>query len=300
MNIETKIHTLSLVAGTESCNARCPFCVSKMTPPQGIGIQETPINWERFALAARLAKEGSVNTAMITGKGEPTLFPGHISKYLENLADQEEELGFTIPAKELQTNAIMFEKKRDQYDPLLEKWHSLNLKTVAISIVHFEEERNREIYLPYSRSYIDLPGVLDNLHEIGLRTRLACVLVNRYIDSPNLLEQLINFATRNKVEELTIRPVNKPDGSVDSDVYEWTSQHQLKQRQQDAMRGYLEKEGTVVNQLPFGATVYDVHGQNVCLTNSLTKDVDTSYMRQLIFFPNGRLATDWTEEAELV
>jgi hypothetical protein len=208
-------------------------------------------------------------------------------------------LGFSIPAKELQTNAVVFERKKDKYDPLLTKWQGLDLKTVAISIVHFESERNREIYLPYSRSYIDLPGVLENLHELGLRTRLACVLVNRFIDSPKLLEQLINFATRSKVEELTIRPVNKPDKTSDTDVYEWTNQHQLKQSQLDAMKGYLEKTGTVVKELPFGATIYDVHGQNVCLTNSLTKDEDDSYMRQLIFFPNGRIATDWMEGAEL-
>lgn len=27
-----KIQTLSVVAGTEACNARCPFCVTGMTP----------------------------------------------------------------------------------------------------------------------------------------------------------------------------------------------------------------------------------------------------------------------------
>ncbi len=30
-----KIQTFSIVAGSEACNARCPFCISKMTVPNG-------------------------------------------------------------------------------------------------------------------------------------------------------------------------------------------------------------------------------------------------------------------------
>lgn len=299
MNEETKIQTLSLVAGTEACNARCPFCVSKMTPPQGMTLKEDPINWERFKIAAKLAKDGDTETAMITGKGEPTLFPVHITGYLEHLREREEALRFRIPKKELQTNAVVFDRRKAQYDPLLEKWAGLELTTVAISIVHFEAERNREIYLPYSKSYIDLESVLGTLHGLGLRTRLACVLVNGYIDSSDKLAQLIDFASRNRAEELTVRPVNKPD-EAQGNVYEWTAAHHLLQAQFDDIQGYLEKEGKLTRQFPFGATVYDVSGQNVCLTNSLTRDVDASYMRQLIFFPNGRIATDWTEGAELL
>ena len=31
-----KINTLTAVVGTKACNARCPYCVSQMTPDCGI------------------------------------------------------------------------------------------------------------------------------------------------------------------------------------------------------------------------------------------------------------------------
>ncbi len=297
MNEETKIQTLSLVAGTEACNARCPFCVSKMTPLQGVTLKEEPIDWDRFKVAMTLAKEGNTETAMITGKGEPTLFPGHITGYLDNLRSEENAQGFQIPKKELQTNAIVFDRKRAQYDPLLERWAELELETVAISIVHYEPERNREIYLPYSNSYINLESVLEYLHGMGIRTRLACVLVNGYIDSSDKIARLIDFARNNNSEELTIRPVNKPD-LAQGDVYEWTAAHHLTRPQFEDIHTFLEKNGSIQREFPFGATVYDMGGQNVCLTNSLTKDTNSHYKRQLIFFPNGRIATDWTEGSQ--
>jgi hypothetical protein len=45
--------------------------------------------------------------------------------------------------------------------------------------------------------------------------------------------------------------------------------------------------------LPHGATIYDVKGQNVCMTNSLTLSTNPDEIRQLIYFPDGRLMYDW-------
>jgi len=245
MEKETKIQTLSLVTGTEACNARCPFCVSKMTPTMGVNMREEPVNWDKFKKVMTLAKEGNAETAMLTGKGEPTLFPGQISDYLKHIASEERDQGFQIETKELQTNGILFDKKREHFEPLLGEWKNSDLRTVAISIVHFEADKNREIYLPYSDSYINLPRVIKMLHENGLRTRLACIMVNGFIDSPEKLDQLIEFARKNNSEELTIRPVNKPDGTRNTEVFDWIGQHHLDERQLDSITNYLTKEGTV-------------------------------------------------------
>ena len=37
-----RIQTFSILAGSEACNARCPFCISKMTPPLGVDARSTP------------------------------------------------------------------------------------------------------------------------------------------------------------------------------------------------------------------------------------------------------------------
>ena len=49
----------------------------------------------------------------------------------------------------------------------------------------------------------------------------------------------------------------------------------------------------LVMTLIHGAQVYDVQGQNVCLTDSLTIDAKSDDLRQLIFFPDGHLRYDW-------
>jgi hypothetical protein len=39
--------------------------------------------------------------------------------------------------------------------------------------------------------------------------------------------------------------------------------------------------------------VYDIEGQNVCMTNSLTRDTNIENIRQIIYFPDGHIRYDW-------
>lgn len=298
---EQKIATLSIVAGTPECNARCPFCVSKMTPIHGMEARGTDIEWSRFDKAFTYAKDGQAESAMITGKGEPTLFHKQITQYLSRICDNEERSSFHFQSKELQTNGIRFEQKPKVFDPLLSEWKKLGLNTIAVSVVHYEAEENRKIYVPYLSNYINLSSLVDRLSGFGFRTRLACIMVDGLIDSPEKVREMIDFARQNKVEELTLRPVNKPETSRSNEVYTWTAAHQLHPDNLTAINEFLSSNGSVVKRLPWGGAVYNVEGQNVCLTNSLTRDTEGSPIRrQLIFYPNGVIATDWTQESEVL
>ena len=279
------IQTFSILTGSEACNARCPFCVSKMTPPQGITLKEPEVNWRNFKKAALLAKQKDVTTTMITSKGEPTLFPQQISKYLDALQE------FQFPIIELQTNGtLLADEKNDNY---LKEWYEKGLTTIAISIVHYDPEKNRQIYLPYKKEYIDLPALINKLHKIGFSIRLACILIDKLIDNSKDLERLILFAKQNKAEQLTIRPVNKPNVSRNPAIYNWTTENHLKGEQLTEIKDYLIKNGIQLMRLGYESIAYDVNGQNVCLTNSLTIDPESDNLRQLIFFPDGHLRYDW-------
>src|SRR3989304_9471286 len=105
-----KIQTFSIVAGSEACNARCPFCISKMTPPLGVTLKEPKVNWRNFKKACRLAQSCGVTTAMITSKGEPIIFPKQISKYLRAMQIYE------FPIIEVQTNGIMIAERPRVYE----------------------------------------------------------------------------------------------------------------------------------------------------------------------------------------
>ena len=75
-----KFQTMSLVAGTPACQAKCPFCVSKMTVPQDKTLGSTNINGRNLKKGLLFAERSGVTTVLITGKGEPTLYPLDISE----------------------------------------------------------------------------------------------------------------------------------------------------------------------------------------------------------------------------
>lgn len=285
--VPMKIQTFSIVAGSEACNARCPFCVSKMTESHHLGVKEPEVRWRNFRKACELAARSGVTTAMITGKGEPTLFPGQITRYLEELQP------FGIPLVDLQSNGILFLEQRERYRPHLEAWHERGLTLIALSIVHYDPEKNREVYLPHRERYVDLAALVDLLHEHGFSVRLACVMADGFIDTTEEVDELIRFSRERAVEHLTLRPVRRPGRSRDEGVASWTEEHALKPEQERAIAGHLAGRGSELMRLMHGAIVYDVDGQNVCLTDCLTIDPTGEDIRQLIFFPDGHLRYDW-------
>lgn len=282
-----KIQTFSILAGSEVCNARGPFCISKMTPPLGVELKEPEVHWRNFDVACRLAKQSGVTTAMFAGKGEPTLFPSQITKYLQAMKKYE------FPLVEMQTNGILLYEKQGTYSKHLREWYELGMTLLAVSIVHYDPEKNRQVYLPYKRSYIDLPGLIRLIHECGLSVRLTCILANGFIDNREKLQNLIHFAKANKVEQLTVTPVNKPEKSENPEVWNWTNTHHLTSEQLEDIRDYIEKNGSHLLTLFHGARVYDVHGQNLCFNHCLSVHPSGEDMRNLIFFPDGHLRYYW-------
>ncbi|MBP6592473.1 MAG: radical SAM protein [Candidatus Obscuribacter sp.] len=284
-----KVRTFSIVAGSMACQARCPFCVAHMTPKNGIGSKAPDINWRNFKKACQFARDGGCSTAMITSKGEPTIFPDQVSEFLQNLAP------FNFPVIELQTNGLLIadgpgNKVTDQH---LKDWYDAGLTTVAISVSHYDADKNKEIYMAGKKDYMDLPALIAKLHRFGFSVRLAVVMVKGYIDSVAEVEKMIAFAQANKVEQLTFRPVTKPDKSENEAIFKWTSEHHVPAELEGQLNKHLSSVGNSVLELAHGATVYDVRGQNVCMTNCLTIQPDNDELRQVIFFPDGHLRYAW-------
>ena len=282
-----RVRTFSVLAGSRACNARCPFCISRMTIPHGMTLQQPEVNWRNFRKACLLARDMGAVTAMITGKGEPTLFPEMITGYLHTMQD------YNFPLIELQTNGIAIMEDQARYGEYLSCWHDLGLNTVALSIAHYETEKNREVFVPYKEHYIDLPGLIDCLHEHDLTVRLSCVLVNGYICDPDRLQKLIEFARENQAEQLTVVPVNGPARSDDPDVTRWTKENALTPEQAAAIQDFLTTHGNKLLEFKHGAVVYDVGGQNLCLSSCLTATSRAGEIRNLIFFPDGHIRYDW-------
>lgn len=293
MNGTMNFETFSILTGTEACNARCPFCVAKLSPTFE-GVNDKKIHWRNFNKGAQLARDARVSTVIITSYGEPTLFPKEISAYLSEL------IPYKFPIIELQTNAVVFELFKEKYTDYLKKWYELGLDIIAISIVHYDKEINRECYMPRKEKYIDLQGVIQQLKDIGFSVRLNCTLAKGWMDSAEKLHHLIKFSKQCGAFQLTVRPVNTPFDSRNKGVSTWVKDHLLEETQVQEFKDYLRNNGVVLLKKPYGAIIYDIKGYNVCMTNCFTLDENQDNMRQLIFFPNGALRYDWQYNAVLL
>jgi molybdenum cofactor biosynthesis enzyme MoaA len=264
-----------------------------MTHGGGIGPKPCLVNWRNFKIAISLAKQAGVTTAMITGKGEPTLWPDTILSYMTCLSGE-------FPLIELQTNGINISNGKISNDDLKE-WWGRGLTTVAVSVAHWDDGRNREIYLPNKPEYPPLTDLIKTLHEVGLSVRLNCVMLKEYIDCWGRVEEMANFAKDNKVEQLTLMPVNS-SSLKNTEQEKWVERNRVESSEVRHIKYALELQGEVLMELAHGALVFDFHGQNVCLSNCLSREMydDKSLMRNLIFFPDGHLRYDWECEGAVI
>lgn len=286
-----KIQTLSIVAGTTACDTNCPFCVSKMTPKNGV---QSNVDYTNFNTACKFASRCGVTTAMITGKGEPTLYPHQITMYLKMLNDHQ------FPFIELQTNGINLYLD-SAYKEYLIQWKRFGLTTISLSCVHYEDKQNREIY---GEKYPPLRELITDLQKMGFSVRLGCIMINGWINSFADVHAFVQFAkTLDKQVQLTFRPVTLPIREKGYEkVYNWVADHQVGEMYLKAIDTLFEDTSDIVPLLDLvhGATVYDYQGQNVCMTNCLTRSTNKDEVRQLIYFPDGRLRYDWEYEGAIL
>ena len=104
-----KFKMFSVVVGTESCIASCPFCVSGVKPNEE-NLKERKISWRNLKIAGNLANRSGIDTVMLTSRGEPTLFPEQITEYLKHLKE------FQFPFVELQSNCIPISLNKEKYE----------------------------------------------------------------------------------------------------------------------------------------------------------------------------------------
>lgn len=302
-----KIQTFSVVAGTKACQAKCPFCVSKMT-----GFAELPprseFNSKLFGKAARLAQIGRCTDVLITGKGEPTLYPDEISDWLRRLEP------WRFPYTAIQTNALDMGRLAAGETPdakgftvsTLKDWWTRGLDTIAISVVGITKEHNAPVYLGEDADqddYPDLKNTIAYLKDLGFSIRLCLMMHKKGIWSWRGLKKVIDFCRDNEVEQLTARPLRSPSRATHSvATSDYVDKHSLTPIEEELIARCAREYGSVIGHLMHGATIFDVDGQNLCLSDCLTinKPKDGPDIRTLIFYPDGRTTWDWAHKGAVL
>ncbi len=280
-----KIQTFTIVVGGNKCNATCPYCVSKLTGKTTCSDKIEDINIRNFHKACKFAKMSGVSTVLLTGKGEPLLYPDHITKYLEILKD------YDFPFIELQTNGIELNSISGHQ---LEKWYNLGLTTVSLSCVHWYTSNNENIF----KRDIQLAENIKMLHNFGFSVRISCVMIDGMIDDITMVKGFVEWCKLEKVEQFTVRPVTNIkhsdcDTDAEHEIYQWILKNKLSRTDIKKIKEYFDTNATILLDLAHGARVYDYKGQNISISNCLTESTNPDDIRQLIYYQNGRLMYSW-------
>lgn len=226
---------------------------------------------------------------LLTGKGEPTLFPDDVTSTVDIAASH----GF--PFIEIQTNGLLFiGTTAARYSEYLKRWYGSGMTTVSVSIAHYDAERNASLVAPQlKRGEYDIWEIVNTLHALGFSVRVNCTLVKGYIDSASEVEKLLAVSSEHAVEQVTVRNVTRPEDSENEEIADWVNEHRVEGLEGVICRHFEHAGARQLLRLPHGAIIYDWRGQNFCVNNCLTSSSDPENMRQLIFFPDGRLRYDW-------
>jgi len=283
-----KTNTFSIVVGTIACNANCPFCVAQMTKDTS-NLPSMDVNWDKFDLAMDVVKAASngLITVLLTGKGEPTLYPKQITQYLHKLS-------YEFPLVELQTNGTRLTSEN------LKAWSDQGLTGVCVSVCHYDcQLSNRLMGIEEEFSWRETVRLIK---DSGLLSRVNLTVSKdpNGIDSPDAFEAFVEEVSQmGCVDQITVREIEVPEvKSAEKEVYQWSVEN--KANILGRVKRSMDRVYPVILTLPHGAVIYDVEGQNVCLNNCLTEMGNPDELRQLIFFPDGRLMHSWQYESARV
>ncbi len=279
-----KTHTFSIVVGDSRCNAACPFCVSKMTATEF----SPDINFDekKFDTAIKIVEQmkDGLLTVLLTGKGEPLLFPKQITRYLDILNGR-------FPLIELQTNGTLVAKNLKN----LCKWQNDGLTLVCLSVASYSADCSNQVMGIKDDNY-DYWHTASMLKDIGLNVRLNCTMTTAGTHRPEDCETLITRANNAGIDQVTFREVETPSmpySVVSDSIWVWVIKHKP-ENAANKLHHYLALNGAVkLLELPHGGIVYSHRDQNVTIGNCLTETTDPDDIRQLIFFPDGRLTYSW-------
>jgi hypothetical protein len=257
-----------------------------MTLKPGTGAGGSPIRWDRFQTACKIfehARDG-LASVVLTGVGEPLLYPTEIDTYLDFMKGQ-------FPLVELQTNGVRVAELDSCRHRWWDRWKRRGLTQVSVSITHTDPARSNEIMVIKEQyNYWD---TIELLKKIGFSVRLNCTMLKSGIYLPSQVHDLIDLCAERGVDKLTLREVEIPVAPRDLRVGLWAADEKPHGAAARLCKNLEMNGATLLTELPHGGVVYDMRGQNVAVATCLTKTTDPNDIRQIIFFPDGRIAYDW-------
>lgn len=281
-----KIYSVSALVGGPACNGKCSFCAGAYLRPEA--HLDNPIYWKNYESAIKLSARYGGWSLSLTGSGEPTLYPAHITKALE-IYDKCASQGAYFPNVNLFTNGIQL-ADREFCDKWLPQWRSLGLTNIAISLHSANEGRQALAY--GLEAYPPFVNVFNNIRQHGIGVRCTLLLRKGEVDNGERYANAIDILRGLDIDNITSWPVGNPDGSRNEFTPSRTGIWSI--------RWWLKRYAKLCHGHQWGGGVYDYKGSILRLTDYVTKhNPKNDYVRQLVVFQDGTVAYSWIREGAL-
>jgi hypothetical protein len=246
-------------------------------------------DWRRFDKACRYAsrtEDRPAQIALITGRGEPTLYPGHLGTIINRLDK-------VFPCIELQTNGILYKELP------WEEWKLYGLNTIAISVCSLNSAENN-IIMNIDKQF-DVRDCIQYLAGLGFTIRISYQPTS--LTTPtgemwkdwNWFENTILDAKQMGAQQITFRSIGTPDKTKNKEAYEWIEKYRDRNNYNDLLSAMGRKIGTY----HWGGMIYDIKGMSVCVADCLTENPGTFEPRTWIF-DGKNLRYSWQFEGAIV
>jgi molybdenum cofactor biosynthesis enzyme MoaA len=245
--------SVSLLPVAIGCQAKCAFCFSKSSASADQDKGRLSPTYIKRILQA--AKARGAQRAVITGGGEPTLYPrAELLELIRLAAEQFPEKVVLI------TNGyLLTEMSASERFTFLEELQSAGLTTLSISHHHHDPEVNRQVM----NLDIDIARIADCFRQQPKRfptlaLRLICVLQKGGVENAASIDAYLNWAASLQIREVCFKELYV-SSSVESTYYsrpanEWSARQQVPLR---LLLDYLQTERwQQTGELPWGSPVY--------------------------------------------
>lgn len=290
------------VYSAQPCNARCRFCVEELRPAsRGTelalqrNVEQDDQRYFQKLESALVALRPLDPSVSVTG-GEPSKDP-RLPAILRTLASH------SARKRTVTTNGSGLLDVREGR-PVIDWITTAKVRHVNISRAHPDCERNaRLMVLRDGLSLDQLREVIGRAHAGGSRVRLSCVLVRGAIDSLDGILRYLEFAAALGVDNVIFRQLMKTDPATVAENFVV----RFSERRRVALEPLLDAisdDGRFQLQKQIVGYYYYVEiwrygGIDVVFEEAdlarleVIKREQHGLIHELIFHPNGRLASTW-------
>ncbi len=205
-----KLDGISILVGTSSCNAHCPFCAGRQhrdkAPKRDDIIDEARLND-----VLNYCHNMNCHYITLTGSGEPTLSPKSVSAAL-NVIKEFRERGILFDPVNLYTNGIRIGRDEQFCKKYLKLWKVLGLTSIYVSAYSGNRELNAKAF--GVKEYPEFETIFSRIKKFGFKLRISVILRKGYTDSKDSLRMLCYMFYGLGADNISVWPLKNEDDSL--------------------------------------------------------------------------------------